>query len=132
MKKAGNILLIVGIVTTIFSIIGLVIALVIFFIFADPAYKNDIINMINSGQITSSFSGTVEEQATQIQFLFKVIGIVFVIISVGYLLNVISPIVAIKKGSKTAYVITLIFGIIFFNLFILIGSILGLVDDTNQ
>ena len=67
MKKAGKVLLIIGVIFSILCVIGFVAGGIVFSVFTNPEYKNAIVQGLQDGTITSSFPGTVEEQAANIQ-----------------------------------------------------------------
>ena len=129
MKKTGNILIIVGMVFTILSVLGLLITGIVFMVLASPDNKADIMKGLIDGSTTTTFEGTVSEQADQIQTLFKVLGTIFFIMSAGYVVNTVLDIVTVKSGKKGLYVAVIVMNVIFFNILVLLGGIFALVDD---
>lgn len=132
MKKAGNVLIIVGTVFTIFTIVGLLITGIIFLISSNPDNKQVIMDKIADGTITTSFTGSVSEQADKIQQLLKVLGVVFMILTGGYLLIAIVSFLAIAKKTKGFYITTIVLNVIFFNLLTLLGGIFALVGEESN
>ena len=72
MKKTGNILIIIGMIFTIISFAGLLIAGIVLTVYSSPDNKAEIMKGLLDGSITSSYDGTVSEQADAILTLFKV------------------------------------------------------------
>jgi len=129
MKKTGNILIIIGMIFTIISFAGLLIAGIVLTVYSSPDNKAEIMKGLLDGSITSSYDGTVSEQADAILTLFKVLGIVFFILSAGYCIAIFVDSLSLKRSSTGSYIAVIIVNVIFFNILGLIGGILGLVDD---
>ena len=118
MKKTGNLLIIIGMVFTILSILGLAITGIVFMVVASPDNKADIMKQLADGSMTTTFEGTLSEKADKVQLLFKVLGIVFFIMSSGYLVNVVLDIASIKADKKGLYLAVVIMNVLFFNIFV--------------
>jgi len=132
MKKAGNILIIIGIILCAISGALLVATGIIFLVYANPQFRHEIVKMLQDGSMTTSFTGSLEEQAAQIQQLFQVFGIIFFIIAAGYAIDIVIASLTARGRSKGLYITTLVFNVIFFNLILIIGSVFGLTSDSNE
>lgn len=132
MKKAGNVLIIIGIILTSLSMIALVVAGIIFMVVSNPENKEEIMKSIADGTINTTYEGTLSEQADMVLILFKTLGIVFVIASVYLLIDIIVSGVAVKRKTKGLYIAVIILNVLFFNLILFLGGIFGLVDDDKQ
>ncbi|MBR6071859.1 MAG: hypothetical protein IKP77_03380 [Acholeplasmatales bacterium] len=132
MKKAGNVLIIIGIILTSLSTIGLVIAGIVFMVLSNPENKQEIMKGIADGTINTSFEGSLSEQADMVLILLKTLGIVFVIASVYLLIDIIVSSLAVKRKTKGLYIAVIVLNVLFFNLLLFLGGIFGLVDDDKQ
>ncbi|MBE6141360.1 MAG: hypothetical protein E7175_00710 [Erysipelotrichaceae bacterium] len=132
MRKASNMLMIIGFVLGIFATMLIIAFTVFFFIIAGPGYKDELINQIASGSLVTNYSGTVEEQAVQVQALFLPLAIFFLfesIISISYL--TISMITRIKR-KLPLYIITIAGSALGGNIPLLLGTIFSLVADHQE
>lgn len=132
MKKAGSILIIIGIILSFISGIALVVTGIIMLVAANPDNKAEIMRGLQEGWVTTTFNGTVEEQAVQIQQLFQILGIVFFIIAAGYAINIIISSLAARGRSKGLYIATAVINVIFFNIILLLGAVFGLVGENEE
>lgn len=132
MKKAGNVLIVIGIILTSLSMIALVVAGIIFMVVSNPENKEEIMKRIADGTINTTYEGTLSEQADMMLILFKTLGIVFVIASIYLLIDIIVSGVAVKRKTKGLYIAVIILNVLFFNLILFLGGIFGLVDDDKQ
>ena len=129
MKKASRIVLIFGIAITLLAIIGFIVGGVIFTLFSKPEATQDIITGLHDGSITTSFTGTEAEQAEQIQRLFGIFGVVFFVLSAMYLLDAIVSAFALKKNAKVLSIVVIVLNVVLGNIILVIGGVLGLIDD---
>ena len=133
MKKASNILYLIGGIYAIVSVAALLIAGVILLIFSSSALTATIIKGIEEGTIHTSFTGSPEEIAVMIQITFLAIGITFIAVSAIY---VIAGIIAFKgrnNDKKNLFVANIVFGVITENPLILLASIFALIKgDTKE
>lgn len=129
MRSASRILIIIGAVLAFLSLLGLLIAGIVFLVLANPEARQTILDGLSSGAITSSFTGSTEEQAQQIQELFKILGIVFIALSAVYLVSPIVSLIASGKNSKGLYILGLVLSVLAFDLFLILGNAFGLVDE---
>lgn len=129
MRSASKVFLIIGFVTALLSALGLIITASVFIFMSKSADANRwIIEGIQSGTITSSFNGTVEEQAKAIQELMGVLAVVFFVIGGIMLLLSIIVIATIRSTSTAKNIAILIIGVLIGNLFIILGGAFGLAD----
>ena len=126
MKKASNILLIIGAILSIVSAFTLAICAIVF-VFVASQPKEAIIEAINNGttHVSGNFA-TVEEEADYIIMLFNTLGVMFFIFAALYIVSAICAFVARKINSIGMYIVSLVFGI--GNGLLIVGSILGLVS----
>ena len=126
MKKASNILFLVGGILSFVWMAFEIIGGIIFAIFAGPDAKQVIIDGLNDGTITSSFEGTPEEVATLIQGMFIMFAVMMFIFAVFALVNGILALKAKKDPAKTNCIINIVFGFLSGVLVNTVGGILGL------
>ena len=129
MKKASRIVLIFGIAITFLAIIGFIVGGVIFTLFSKPEATQDIITGLRDGSITTSFTGTEAEQAEQIQRLFGILGVIFFVLAAMYLLDAIVSAFALKKNAKVLSIVVIVLNVVLGNIILVIGGVLGLIDD---
>ena len=75
MRKASNIVLLVGAIVSYLLTALFIILSAIFFILGSPNNEQFIIDGLNNGTIQTSFNGTVEEKAAFIQLLSTSFGL---------------------------------------------------------
>jgi len=128
MKKASNILLIVGAITSIVAAISVLITSIVFLSLTTDVARDGIREMYENGQITSSqHFATSEEAVNFFVGMFGGIGIFLLFYSIVIIANVVISFVAKAKSSKPVYIVSIVFGVIASNVFSLVCSILGLV-----
>lgn len=133
MKKASDILLLIGAILLFISAGMMLLTCVASFIFSSIGFRQLLIDGIENGTIQSDFSGTSEEIAIQIQGLFTVFAFVSIASIIPLIVSGIFSLVARNKKTTGFYITCLILSIIFGgNIFSLIGSILGLVDTSEN
>lgn len=126
MKKASDILLIIGFVLGILGvIIGIVLTITLF---AFAGNRDAIIEGLQNGTIHTSFVGTVEQQADAIIRIARgaaIGGLVGVILSIVFC---VVSLLAERKGTAGLYIAALIFSVLATNIVSIVGAILGLVS----
>ena len=129
MKKASNILLIVGAITSIVAVISVLITSIVFLSLTTDVARDGIREMYENGQITSSqHFATSEEAVNFFVGMFGGIGIFLLLYSIVIIANVVVSFVAKAKSSKPVYIVSLVISIFASNVFSIVGSILGLVS----
>ena len=127
MKKASNILLIIGIVHAAYMLVFLVALTISSFMISAPSYKTNIISQLEEGLIFSNIPGTLEEQANYIQHTFVIIGIVVLIISLIFLASLVIGFLAKKRDEKKYHIASLVLGSVSINIFFILANIFALV-----
>ena len=126
MKKASDILLIIGFV---FGVLGVISGIVLVITFFSISGNRDvIIEGLNNGTIHTTLSGTVEEQADAICRMFRGVatgGIAVVVF--GAIFCVVS-LLAERKGTTALYIAALIFSVLATNIISIVGAVLGLLS----
>ena len=82
MRKASDIVLLVGGILEILATLTFMALALVFMILASPASAEIIKEGLQNGTITTSFAGSVDEQVAVIQLAFKAMGVVFVVLTV--------------------------------------------------
>lgn len=130
MKKASDILLLIGFI---FGIVGAVFTLVLVIVlFAMGNSQEVIIQGLKEGTIHTSYVGTVEEQAAVVCALFRGLAIGALI---GFFIEVALCVVAAitrKKQTSGFYIGTLVLSVLCGSILIIVGAILGLVDNSTN
>ena len=126
MKKASDILLIIGFVL---GIIGVIVGIVLTItLFSVAGNRDAIIQGLENGTIHTSFVGTVEQQADAIIRLIRGVAIGGV---VGVILSIIFCVISLlaeRKGTVGLYIAALILSVLATNIVSIVGAILGLVS----
>lgn len=133
MRKASEILLIIGAILSFVGAFFSAIASIPLFFFASNEAKEMIVQGINDGTIhVSGFDGSAEQLASIVQGIFLAIAIVALVCVIPMIVAGILALLAKKKQTTGLYVSSLVIGIIFGgNVILLIGSIFGLVENSN-
>ena len=106
MKKASDICLIIGGVLAILNAIGFLVASIIMFVFASPAFKQMVIEGLQNGSIKSSLPGTPEEVATALQVVFLGLGCGFLPFFLFAVLSAVFSFIAPKKEQMSSMFLT--------------------------
>ena len=126
MKKASDILLIIGFVL---GIIGVIVGIVLTItLFSVAGNRDAIIQGLENGTIHTSFVGTVEQQADAIIRMVRGVaigGLVGVILSIVFC---VVSLLAERKGTVGLYIAALILSVLATNIVSIVGAILGLVS----
>lgn len=135
MGKASKIMLIIAIILGILSALDLIICGAVFTYFSGSQIKETIMTGLQDGTINSSFSGSIEEVADQIQMMFKIFGIVCFVYAVASFVNVVLAIVGLATKNKIVFILNIVTGVLGLSLFNLLGGIFGLAtpkEDPNK
>lgn len=132
MKSASRVLIIVGSVLCFIGVLALLITGFVLLGMSAEGNRAAIVDALKDGSMTSSYTGSPEEVAEKIQILFKALGIVFIIISVFYIVTPVISLIATGKDSKTLYIVGLIFSIVTVDLILILGNAFGLADSSTN
>ena len=130
MKKASDIVLLVGSILGFVAAGGLFIAAVVFIILSTPAFTDFIREGIQNGSITTDASD-IEIAIGIVVATFITCAVFFIIVGV---LSIVSSIIALKarkEGRKGLYIACLVLGILS-NEVVLVGSIFGLISNKKE
>ena len=125
LKKAAQIVMLVGAILGIVSIVGLLIAAIVFFIVGGNA---DLIRqMIADGTIKTTAQGTPEEIAQVVATVFVALGVFCIVLVVPALVAAILGFKNKSVVSKGGLIATIVLSVLGCNTVLLVGSILGVV-----
>ena len=128
MKKASNVLYMVGVLLTLLGLPVFTIIVITSFGIANPGYTQSIIDSINSGEVTYNIPGTTEEQAAWVQHYFLILGIIFLIFGIINVAKFVISIMAKRMvDNKTLHIIALVLGILSGGILIVLASIFALI-----
>ena len=130
MKKPEDILYIIGIIIEAVIFVLFFVGGYIFLSLLGADSKKDIIELLQTGKMTTTFEGTLEEQAVQIQGLFMVLGIVFMVIAGLSIACMFIAFFANRIKSKKLYIVQIVSNVIVFNILLLIAGILGIKEKS--
>ena len=132
MKNTSDILIIIGFVFRILCAVGCLIGMFVLFAFASPEAREAIIAGIRDGSITSSMSGTPEQQADLVIMGLR-IGAIGCLVGMLFDIAVaVVSFVAMKKATLGLYIASLVLAILSGALLTLIGSIFGIVSVSEK
>jgi len=112
MRKAANILYLIGAIMSFAGTAIFLVAGIIFIVYCSPGLTQSIIDGLNNGTITSDFVGTTEEVAAQIQNLFLVLGFLFLSCSLFGIVGGIFALLAYKKPTRKLAILNIVFGVL--------------------
>ena len=127
MKKVSNILLLIAGIYSIVCAATFLILGILFVVASSDACKEQIIEMLERGTLTTSYVGTPQEQAQFIQTVYSVLGITMLVICVFQFINVFLSFVARKKETKPLYILNIVFGVLSMVVVNVVGAIFGLI-----
>lgn len=133
MKKAANILLLVGAIMAICSAVGYLIGAIVYGVLASPALTEFVIKGLQEGSIDSSFPGTAEEQAVLIQAMFVTLAVVFGCLVLTSAASVVFSFKARNTGNKVLIILALVFSVLSSTIVGAVGAVFGLIKgDTIE
>lgn len=132
MKKAGQILVIVGAGFAFLSGLIMLVSCIMFFFFSSSMMYSSIVEGIKDGTIETSFGGTPEEAAAKVQILFAVMGFIFLFPTATFIANGVVSIVEFARPKTGLHVANIILSIMNNILFGLVGSILLMLSDSED
>ena len=126
LKKASNVLYIIGQSFTILWIVTFIVFTVVSFIIAGPGYTDSIIEQLKEGKIHTSFVGTVEEQAAQIQRMFIPFAIVLLVYTLITITKFVFTLLAKRSNVKIFYITSIVLSALEADVFLILASSFGL------
>jgi len=130
MRKPVDILNIIGIIFEALIFVLFFVGGYVFLSLLGPDSKKDIMELLQTGRLTTTFEGTIEEQAVQIQGLFMAFGIVFIVISALAIASMFIAFFANRVKSKKLYIVQIVLNVIVFNVLLLMAGILGIKEES--
>ncbi|MBE6136656.1 MAG: hypothetical protein E7181_05295 [Erysipelotrichaceae bacterium] len=130
MRKASDILLLIG---SILGVIGAIFGLIaVISLFVAAGNRDAIIEGLKNGTIHTSFVGNVEQQADAIIRMLNGAAIALLVAEILDVIGLVIIMIARKKGTTMWYIVTLVLSVLVFSILPLIGSILGLVANSES
>jgi hypothetical protein len=133
MRKASKIILIVG---GIITIVTSLVLLGVGFIFKDmgtsESYYNYTVEALKNGNLHSSFPGTPEEQATQVQLMYMIYFSVLMYFAIAGVIAGTYAICINSSKNKALFIVDIILGALSITAVLIVGGILGLVALNRQ
>ena len=122
LKKASDILILIGYIISIIAAVAFLAFGIICVLIAAPNNKEIIINGLKDGSIHTSFVGTVEEQAAQIQSMFVYASIICFISAIIFILASIFSYFSTHRDEKHFQITSLIFAALTGNVVLIVGE----------
>ena len=130
MRKASDILLLIGFILGVIGAIFGLIAVISLFVAAGN--RDAIIEGLKNGTIHTNFVGSVEQQADAIIRMLKGLATALLVAEILDVIGLVIMMIARKKGTTMWYIVTLVLSVLVFSILPLIGSILGLVANSES
>lgn len=127
MKRASEVLILVGMIVSFITTVSIVITSIVFFVLSSDAIKEAIIQGIKDGSLSAPKNLTPEQAAQIFQTTFLTLGIVFLVWAVLILTNGIIANNARKNPTKENYILNIVFGFLSGMEINAIGGIFGLI-----
>lgn len=131
-KTAKTLLLISGIIGIISAVVVLALGIVFTILGSTPAFHEVLVEGLIDGSINSDFQGTPAEVASQIQIMFVIIGIIFIVFGTLNAGSAAISFVTFKKMTLTWLIINLVIACVSQNYLSIAGSICGFIKDNSQ
>ncbi len=133
MKRAANILFLIGAILSIVAAASYFICSIVFIVLGtSPALREAIIESINSGQATTTFP-SAEEAATFMQATFVATGIVMFIPALCAIPSAIFAFKARNSDKKVFFILNIVFGVLSSATVNVVGAIFALIKgDTIE
>lgn len=132
MKKASNILFLVGTILSSCALFACVIGAILFANFSDRQYTSFIVQGIEDGVIEVDVNGSAESQARYIQSLFSVLAFLCSFEAVILIPNIVLSALGRKKDNKVVYILNMVFGILSGVVVNAVGGIFGIIAQSNE
>ncbi len=132
MKKASNILLLVGGILQIVCALTFLILGIVFIAMASPASADLIREGLESGTIHSDIQGSTEEIIQALQIVFTALAVVFFVFTLFGVIGTIVTFSAKKKQTKGSFIAAIIFGVLSGPVVPAVGGIFGLIAGNSQ
>jgi len=130
MRKASDILLLIGFILGVIGAIFGLIAVISLFVAAGN--RDAIIEGLKNGTIHTNFVGSVEQQADAIIRMLKGLATALLVAEILDIIGLVIMMIARKEGTTMWYIVTLVLSVLVFSILPLIGSILGLVANSES
>lgn len=112
MKKASQILLLIGMILSFVLAAIYLFAGIAFIIVGLPFMQPYYVEALEAGKIDTSFVGTPEECALYIRIVFLVIGGIFIPWTAMAIANGVIAALGRKKQTKVFYILNIVFGLL--------------------
>ena len=130
MRKASNIVLLIGAILGFVAAGSLFLCAIMFILLSTPLFTDFVREGIESGTFKSDMPDT-ETVVAMVTAIFIVMAVLMVIIAVLSILSSVFALKARREGRKGLYITSLVFGILASEV-ILVGSIFGLISCRNE
>ena len=133
MRKASEVLTLIGFIFAILGAVGCLIGMIVCFVMASPEVKEHTIQMINEGTITvNGYNGSAEEIATALQVAYTGAAIACLIETLVCVAAAILVMLARTKKLLGLYVASIVLGALGGGICIILGSIFGIVANNQE
>ena len=128
LKKAANILFLVGAILSIVIAAGLLISAIACFVIPSiPEVKTLLVEAIEKGTVHSDIPGTPEDIANIILGSLLGFGVFFIITAVFTAVNAIMAFKGRNSSSKAIFILNIVFGVLGCTYVNVVGAVFGLI-----
>lgn len=133
MKKASEILLLIGFILAIIGAVSLLICAIVFFVLGSPSMREAIIEGINNGTIVvNGYSGSAEEIANVYQAAMLGSGFGMLVGMAVEIAGAIVCFMARQRKKQGLYIATIVLGALGAGACLIVGAIFGIVALGQQ
>ena len=132
MRKASQILFLVGGIMSLACALGYLISAIVFIVLGSPALTQPLLDLYNEGKITTDISGTPEEIIHILQIIFMVFGICMIFPVVFSIVSAVVAFKARKVQSRGLFIVNIVFAIMGGVIVNAVGGVLALIDSGKK
>lgn len=132
MKRASNILLLIGGILEITAAVGFMIAGVVMLLFGTPVMTNLLREIATEAAKDSTTSVSVDTLMQIFMYTFVSMGVTFLVTCVISVVGAILTFKASKNQTRGLFIASMVFGILSGTVVATVGSILGLISSTRE
>ena len=132
MKKASNILYLIGGIVGIVAAVVLFIAAIVYFILSSPAFGNFVLESLQNGSIKTDIEASPEVIVSILQMTFLTVAIVFTIVAVFAIIASVFSFKARKTPTKKLHILNIVFAALGGTYLSLVAAIFGLITGSNE
>lgn len=133
LRKISRVLYLVGaILSLVYSLTYFVGGIVFIVLGCLPQMKDALIEALQNGQMTTTFTGSLTEQAAAIQLVYIIVGVIFVLSVAILIVNAVLGFIGRAKDAKAISIMNIVVGVLAGVNFNVAGGILSLISKSLE